>query len=217
VSQQPLNVAEAFTPFAPEELRRLERYAARTRKLFDCPFMRSTNLSFSISGDTEKGTVTTTLSGVDERELSEAAMLFRPLHLQEEKAGFLQVQAMVKRHAYEKGTDEGKRAIENVKSYTAALNTILKNQDLMRLREQKVDDAGVVVSDEDVTPARIFDDFLNGHYFHEDENRISRIGDWIPSEFQRFIFVGTFHNLAGVYTRFAGTPVAILQEPALRS
>jgi hypothetical protein len=87
----------------------------------------------------------------------------------------------------------------------------------MRLREQKVDDAGVVVSDEDVTPARIFDDFLNGHYFHEDENRISRIGDWIPSEFQRFIFVGTFHNLAGVYTRFAGTPVAILQEPALRS
>ena len=83
--------------------------------------------------------------------------------------------------------------------------------------EQKVDETGLVVSDEDVTPARIFDDFLNGHYFHEDEDRISRIGDWIPSELQRFIFVGTFHNLAGVYTRFAGTPVAILRELVLRS
>jgi hypothetical protein len=117
--------------------------------------------------------VTTTLSGFAERDLNEAAMLFRPLHLQEEKAGFLQVQAMVKRHAYEKGTEESRRAIETVKSYTAALNTILKNQDLMQLREQKLDEAGAVISDEEVTAGRIFDDFLNGHYFHEDEDRIT--------------------------------------------
>jgi hypothetical protein len=55
MSQQPLDLAEAFISFEPEDLRRRERYAARTKRLFNCPFMRSTNLSLSISGIPKRG------------------------------------------------------------------------------------------------------------------------------------------------------------------
>lgn len=66
-----------------------------------------------------------------------------------------------------------------------------------------------------MTPTRIVDDFPYGHYFHEDEEGISRTGDWLPSQVQRFIVVGTVHNVGSVYTAFAGTPVAILRESSL--
>jgi hypothetical protein len=217
MSSDAMDAAKAFSRFAPEEVRRLERYSARTRKLWGCPFMQeSTTLSWTISGGVDEPT-TSTLAGVDERQLHEALMLFRPLHLQQEKAGFSQVQAMVKRHAYESGTDEGKEAIEGVRSFTENLSHILGDQRLIQLREQRVDTVGAVVSEGGVTPARIFDDFLYGHYFHEDEERINRIGDWLPSELQRFLFVGTVHDVASLYVRFARYPEAILAEATLHS
>lgn len=123
---------------------------------------------------------------------------------------------MVKRHARDRGTDDGRQAIAIVKTYSKALKEILRD-DLMELREEKVDPRGAVVATTTVTPARVFDDFLYGHYFHEDEQRRARIGDDVPSEAQRFIFVSTTKRIARVYTGFAGTANAILREPTLRA
>jgi hypothetical protein len=217
MSQEAVNPLEAFTPFASDETARLERYAARTRKLFECSFIQRAETTWTLTGGTGRA-VTSSIAGAgaDEDELHEALMLLRPLHLQNEKAGFAQIQAMTKRHAHEKGTPESKRALVAIKSYTAALKHILRNPDLIQLREERLDDTGEVDAQE-VSPERVFDDFLYGIYFHEDEERISRIGDWLPAEVQRFIFLGTVKRVAQVYTGFAGTPVAILREPALRT
>ncbi len=214
MATRPINPVDAFTPFSSDELRRLERYATRTHELFDCPFIQQEQVSLTLSGGSGLG-LTTSFAGVQDQELRGALMLLRPLHLQTEKAGFAQVQAMMKRHARGKGTPEGKQAVAAVKSYTKALNSIRRDPELVQLREQRVDAAGTVLHERDVPPERIFDDFLYGLYFHEDEERIARIGDWLPSEIQRFIFIGTVRRVARVYTAFAGTPRAILREPSL--
>jgi hypothetical protein len=209
------NIVAAVTPFSPEERSRLERYVERTRRLYESAFIQHGNTQWNLGYDGEA--LTSQLSGDDERELAEALLLFRPLWLKDENSGFWKVQAMVKRHAHEKGSPEGQELIKTVKTYTAAIERILSERDLMALREQRVDPAGNVVSTEDVPPRRVFEDFLNGLYFHEDEQRIARIGDGLQSDAQRFIFVSAVKHLARVFTTFAGTPRAILRVPSLRA
>lgn len=217
MSDQAINPVKAFTPFIPEEVARLERYAKRTRMLFECPFIQRVNTTWTLSGGTGQPVASTFAgAGANDDEVLEALMLMRPLHLQNEQAGFQQVQAMTKRHAHEKGTAEGRSAIAAIKSYTTALKQVLRQHDLIRLNEEHVGQDGVVRAQE-VPPERVLDDFLNGIYFHEDEERIRRIGDWLPSDAQRFIFLGTVRRVARIYTGFAGTPVSILRELALRA
>lgn len=206
----------AFAPFSPDEWARLERYRDRTRKLYECAFIQHSQTKWSLSGETGKPVLSTVEAG-DERDLHEALLLFRPLWLQEENAGFARVQAMVKRHAHDKGTDEARLAIDAVKTYTKSLDIILSEPQLITLRERRVNSEGAIVSEEEVTPRRVFDDFLYGLYFHEEDDRIRRIGEWLHSDAQRFIFLTTLRHVARVYTAFAGTPVAILREPALRA
>ena len=79
-------------------------------------------------------------------------LLLRPLWLQEEKAGFLQIQAMVKRHAHLNGSDAGRLAIAHIKSHTAQLDSILDTPERVSLREQRLDEQGALVSEEDVRP-----------------------------------------------------------------
>jgi hypothetical protein len=55
-----------------------------------------------------------------------------------------------------------------------------------------------------------------GTYFHEDERR-GRIGEWLHSELQRFIFVNMVHDISGVYRSFATIVEGILAEPTLRT
>ena len=54
-------------------------------------------------------------------------------------------------------------------------------------------------------------------HFHEDEERIARIGEGFESEGQRYIFLITVKRIAHVYITFAGTPKSILREPSLRA
>ena len=206
----------AFAPFSPGEWVRLERYRDRTRKLYECAFIQQPQTRWSLGGGTGQPMLSTVEAG-DERDLHEALLLFRPLWLQEESAGFAKVQAMVKRHAHDKGTEDGRRAIDAVKTYTKSLDIILSEPQLITLRERRVNSRGATISEEEVTPRRVFDDFLYGLYFHEEEERIKRIGDWLNSDVQRFIFLTTLKHVAQVYTAFAGTPVAILREPGLRA
>lgn len=143
MSDEPIRPLEAFTPFSPEEIGRLERYVAKTRALFECPFIQAEQTTWSVR-DGHGGPVTRMMVGAEESEVRDALMLLRPLHLEGEQAGFPKVHTMIKRHAYDKGTDEGRRAIKVVKTYTAGLKTILNNPDLLDLREKRVDDAGNV-------------------------------------------------------------------------
>lgn len=102
----PINVAEALTPFSPDEWRRLKRYAVRTRQLYESAFIRSARMSWTVNWAGGSGT---SAHADVEAQVREAVLLLRPLYLQKEKAGFHQVQAMVKRHAREKDTDAGRR------------------------------------------------------------------------------------------------------------
>lgn len=209
------DIVPAVTPFSPDEWSRMERYVQRADRLYHTPFIQKGNTSFRIEWDGSE--LSTQLDGADDAELVQALMLFRPLWLKEENAGFSRVQAMVKRHAHAKSSEQGRKLIEVVKTYTAGIDRILSDRELLALREERVDPAGNVVSAEEVTPRRVFEDFLYGIYFHEDEERIARIGDGFHTEAQRFIFVSTVKHLARVYTGFAGTPRAILRHPQLRA
>jgi len=207
---------EAFSPFSHEEWGRLKRYRDRAKGLFGCAFIQQSQTQWALSAGVGQPMVSEIKAG-EERDLDQALMLFRPLWLREESAGFWQVQAMVKRHAHQKGTAGGRVAISYVKTYAKALNTLLSEAQSIGLREQRINAKGEIVAEEDVVPGRVFDDFLYGRYFHEDEERIKRIGDWPPSDAQRFIFLTSLKRVAGVFTRFAGIPEAILREPALRA
>jgi hypothetical protein len=54
-------------------------------------------------------------------------------------------------------------------------------------------------------------------YFHEDEDRRARIGAWLHTELQRYIFVNMVHDISHVYRSFATIVGGILAEPTLRS
>jgi hypothetical protein len=213
MAAEPISAAEAFTPFTPEEWRRLERYATRTRKLYGCAFLQHGQTSWTVTWSGGHGT---SAQADQEAHVREAVLLLRPLYLRKEAAGFLKVQAMVKRHAYERDTDEGRRAIEVVKAYTDALQRILAEPDI-RLQERRVDKDGNVVHTEEASPRRVFEDFLYGEHFHEDGERIQRIGVGLPAEAKRFLFLSTARKLADLYMQFTGTPIAIMREPALRA
>jgi hypothetical protein len=134
-----------------------------------------------------------------------------------ESAGFDQCQALVKRQAKTKGSDAGRDAIEQIKNHTRRLNQILDGPIVMPIREQKIDLCGNVVADWDVEPRRIFEDFINGVYFHEDEDRRERIGEWLPSELQRCVFINTVHAVSHVYRSLSTIVEGILGQPRLRA
>lgn len=209
------DIVAAVTPFSAEEWARLKRYVDRTRRLYETPFIQKGNTSLKLAWAGQE--LRTELDGGDDKELAQALMLFRPLWLPQENAGFSRVQAMVKRHAHAKATPEGRELISIVKTYTAAIERILSDRELLALDEELVDSTGKRVNTEEVTPRRVFEDFLYGLYFHEDENRIARIGEGLHSEMQRFIFVSTVKQLIRVFTGFAGTPRAILRHDDLRA
>jgi hypothetical protein len=48
----------------------------------------------------------------------------------------------------------------------------------------------------------VSNDFLC--YFKENEERIARIGEGLPADAQRLVFLGTVRRVARVYTTFAG-------------
>ena len=56
-----------------------------------------------------------------------------------------------------------------------------------------------------------------GLHFHEDEERRARIGEWLHTELQRFVFVNMVHDISHVYRSFATIVQGILFEPALRA
>jgi hypothetical protein len=212
---QPPDPTEAYAAFSPLEIKRLQRYVDRVRAFERTDFARLETISFTLSGGV--GTETTaTVSGLTDQVLKQALMELRPLWLQDEAAGFQQSQALVKRHAYEKGTDAGRKAIEHVKNHTRYLDSILNGPTPIQLREIRVAQHGQVVSEEEVAPRRIFEDFLNGIYFHEDEERIARIGAWLHSELQRYIFANMVHDISHVYRSFATIVEGILAESSLR-
>ena len=212
----PSDPREAYTPFSPLEIKRLQRYADRVHAFEQTDFARVKTIGLTLTGEVGKET-TATVSGFTDQVLKQALMELRPLWLQEEVAGFQQSQAVVKRHAYEKGMDAGREAIEHVRNHTRYLDSILNGPTPIELGEIRVGQNGQIVDEEEVTPRRIFEDFLNGVYFHEDEDRLARIGAWLHTELQRYIFVNMVHDISHVYRSFATIVEGILAEPALRS
>ena len=173
-------------------------------------------INFKFSGEAGKQT-TATVSGFTDQVLKQALMELRPLYLQDEPAGFQQCQAMVKRHAHDVGTDEGSEAIRHIKNHTRRLDSILNGPMPIQFRELLLGPGHEVLGDEQVKPRRIFEDFMNGIYFHEDEERRARIGEWLHSELQRFLFINMVHDISHVYRSFATIVEGILVEPALRA
>lgn len=212
---QPPDPAEAYAPFSPLEIKRLQRYADRVHAFEQTDFARVETIGLTLTGEVGKET-TATLTGVTDQALKQALMELRPLWLQEEPAGFQQSQALVKRHAYEKATDAGREAIEHVKNHTRYLDSILNGPTAIQLREIRVAQNGQVLNEEEVTPRRIFEDFLNGIYFHEDEERLARIGAWLHTEVQRYVFANMVHDISHVYRSFASVIEGILAEASLR-
>ena len=136
-AQGPPDPAEAYAPFSPLEIKRLQRYADRVHAFEQTDFARVETIGLTLTGEVGKET-TATVSGFTDQVLKQALMELRPLWLQEEPAGFQQSQALVKRHAYEKGTDAGREAIEHVKNHTRYLDSILNGPTPIQLREIRV-------------------------------------------------------------------------------
>lgn len=213
---QPPDPAKAYTPFSALEIGRLQRYANRVHAFEQTEFTKVETINLKFRGEAGKQ-ATATVSGFTDQVLKQALMELRPLYLQDEPAGFQQCQAIVKRHARDVGTNEGSEAIEQIKNHTRFLDSILNGPMPIQLRELMLGPGREVLSDEQVKPRRIFEDFMNGIYFHEDEERRARIGEWLHTELQRFVFVNMVHDISHVYRSFATIVQGILVEPTLRA
>jgi hypothetical protein len=118
---------------------------------------------------------------------------------------------MLKRHARAKGTDDGRRAIEEINAFETQRRHTLADPELLRLRA-----TNRPIPPRAVAPQAVFDDYLNGFYFHEDEERLARIGTGLLGDLHRFLFLQTFRSLAVIYVNFSAGPLLILAEPSLQ-
>jgi hypothetical protein len=202
VTDSCLDLVAALRPFGRAESVRLRRYVSYADDLAQCSFL-SEKLSFSLRmtrGEPYK---------VEGREGDEAidAWLrrFRVLHLvgRDGSATFASMSSLVGSHL--RNTDEGERLREALRRCRRALRTAHDGTGL-----QLHIDTG------QVRPGHALEDWLNGVYFHDDEDKLGRVETLRSFGFHHHLALCAGRDLSRIYLGFSTHVVKpVTEEPAL--
>jgi hypothetical protein len=135
--------------------------------------------------------------------------MFRLLYLagKRDVHGFLQIAAMLRRHAEQRDGADGSQAAEMIADYEQGHHHTLAKSNVVEIRAE--DGARVV------TPGENFDLWLHGEDFHLDERKANALEEIRPFGLYEFDYLHTALGLASIYCQFAAFPNSILRESSL--
>jgi hypothetical protein len=204
--ESPFDVAQAFTPFDEQEMRRIRRYANRVKRLRECKLWEQLP-ALTVKGSTIEGQARADITHAGtEADRSHFLMMFRPLYMKTEVNGFLQVAAMMREHAEKKGGPDAATAVEMIAEYEQGHHQELRSS-VLEIREA----GGNYV----VPPERLFKTWLSGHDFHEDEAKTDILDRLALPGVYEWVYLHMAVSLAAIYCRFGTFANAILREPSL--
>jgi hypothetical protein len=140
-------------------------------------------------------------------------MLLRPFCLSREKANFHRIRSMLARHAMMRGGDVAKDVLVELRAYKKGERAVFSESPFV-IQTKSCDEGGNTKTGT-LTPGDIFEDYLNGTYFHCDEERRQRAEAWEACPIPKFIFIQSLTSASFVYIHMAGLVSAILAEPTL--
>jgi hypothetical protein len=208
------SLADALTPFSPEEVDRLKRYVERAKQLKESRFFQQ-EAKFNINVSPE-GMTFDLPRGEDEELVTTMVARLRNLHSEGRPgtASFVRTVRMLRGHTegrknpsadwFRKVLDDREARVEQVMSTS-----------VIGLVREHVDAEGNVVSTEEVAPDEPFWDWIYGVYLHDDEGRLARVQSWAPQPVHQFNFLQMANDLARLYYAFSGIVLEVLEEPAL--
>jgi hypothetical protein len=192
----------ALDPFDRADSARLRRYVSYADELAQCTFL-SEKLSYSLR-------VTRGQSlEVETRERDEAIdawlLRFRRLHLEERgtSATFAAVFSLVGQHV--RGNHDGERLREALRR-------------CRRARRTARDGTGIQlhVDEGQIKPGQALNDWLNGVYFHHDEDKLERVDALRPFGFHHHLALCAGRDLTSVYLGSSTHIVKpVTEEPVL--
>jgi hypothetical protein len=207
--------AEAFSPFDESERVVLRRYVTQAEDVQNCGYWKwGEKLQLKIQGI--RGIdAPPSLSYPGEDMLRSLLVVLRPFYLEREAASFKRVRSMLARHAKACGGDVADEALDELLAYKKGEAQMFSSS-MIRMQVESSDEDGNTQA-RTITPRDIFEDYLNGTYFHREEERRQRTDAWEAFPFPKFIFIQSATDAARVYVHLAGLVSAILAEPALAS
>jgi hypothetical protein len=204
---------EAFAPFQESERLLLRRYVQQAEDLQGCGYWKwGKKVQLKIPGKRGEPSPPN-LNYPGEDLLRSLLVVLRPFYLHREKASFKRVHNMLARHARARGGDVAQKALAELRSYREGEKRVF-SQSMFRMQVQSSDERGNTET-RTITPGQIFEDYLNGTYFHREEERLQRTEAWEALPIPKFIFIQSATEAAFVYIHLAGLVSAILAEPAL--
>jgi len=204
---------EAFTPFDEAERQVLRRYVQQAEDLQSCGFWKWENkLQVTFQGN--RGTnEPPTLNYPGEDLLRSLLVVLRPFYLKREAASFRRVRNMLAGHARARGGDVAEEALAELRAYKEGEKAVF-SRSVFGMHVEASDEEGNTEG-RTITPGEIFEDYLNGTYFHREEERRQRTDVWDAFPIPKFIFIQSATSAAFVYMHFAGLVSAILATPTL--
>lgn len=104
--------AEVYSPFSPEDVKRLRTYAEDVETLVSLSFFKGPRLSVTIA---EPG-VGDTLEGPSDEATRAVAGLFRSLYNDHERTSYISILKLLGQHAHEQESPRRSQAIEELRN-----------------------------------------------------------------------------------------------------
>lgn len=196
------DVAASFEPVDAEERELLGKYLARFEELHSSAYVQDGRCEFKLSWK-QGGPLTGELVYPGEEAVRSFLSVLRHLYLQNEPTNFHRLLRLVLDKA---ATNEAR---ELVKGYGRFVRDALKRSSISL-------NVGTGDQTIPVPPERILDDWLNGYYWHSDDDKRRRLDEWARwPPIHKYVFISTLNDLYRAYEALAIIVWSILEQHSL--
>lgn len=202
VPESPHDFVAALDPFDSADTARLRRYVANAHELAKSTFLGE-ELRYRLR--MKRGEPYEVQTREPDETVGAWLLRFRLLHQEgrQTSSSFIRMHALIRGHL--RDSPEGDQLRDALKRFMG-----LRRQARKRTGIQLHIDTG------QITPGQALDDWLNGFYFHDDEDKRERIEDLRPFGFHHYLALGAARDLTGIYLGFSTHIVRpVTEEPRL--
>jgi hypothetical protein len=192
--------SEVYSRFDDSESRRLLSFADDVKTLVSSRFFDGLKLAVTVG---EPG-VGDTLQAPDDETVRAVVGLFRTLYNDHEPTSYVAILKLVSRHAHQRESPRRATAIDELRQ-------------LRKLKTQALQ-AGLVTyspSGQALTPRVLVETYINAHYLHKDESRMTVLEDLRGDATLVFEFLSSLERLSRVFLIGRAVVRLILDTPEL--
>lgn len=201
-------LVQMFTPFSGEDLRVFGRYVERCDRMRDSRLGKLRRLEVNVIPAPELATEL----NLQEEDFGGFLMPFRQLYLTKDDTEFGKVRNLFSKHAHDKGTETSRQVVEYLKRQKDGYQSVLRESPMGTIFYAE---PGTTASFEH-TPRDIIDNWLNGVFFHPEEDAAREV-EGPDRALSAFFLADAVLNAAAYMFRLGELTRAVLREPALHA